>query len=146
MNRQIIISTGESRKATNWKKEQMLWSEFVERLKIPSKSTETLEEYMKLPKAKQDDLKDVGGFVAGELKDGKRKNTNVVSRDVVTLDLDSIEAGKTQAQLGEMIGSTGQYVNRIIKKGDGVMNKTFVEMLDALGYDIQLTYVKKEEA
>lgn len=96
MNRQIVISTGESRKATNWKKEQMLWSEFVDRLKIPSKSTETLEEYMKLPKAKQDDLKDVGGFVAGELKDGKRKNTNIVSRDVVTLDLDNIEAGKTQ--------------------------------------------------
>ena len=44
------------------------------------------------------------------------------------------------------IRSTGQYVNRIIKKGDGVINKTFVEMLDALGYDIQLTYVKKEEA
>lgn len=96
MSRQIIISTGESRKSTNWKKESMLWSEFVDRLKIPSKSTETLEEYMKLPKAKQDDLKDVGGFVAGELKDGKRKNTNIVSRDVVTLDLDNIEAGKTQ--------------------------------------------------
>ena len=96
MSRQIIISTGESRKSTNWKKERMLWSEFVDRLKIPSKSTETLEEYMKLPKAKQDDLKDVGGFVAGELKDGKRKNTNIVSRDVVTLDLDNIEAGKTQ--------------------------------------------------
>ena len=45
-----------------------------------------------------------------------------------------------------MTGSTGQYVNRIIKKGDGVINKTFVEMLDALGYDIQLTYVKKDEA
>ena len=77
MNRQITISTGESRKATNWKKESMLWSEFVDRLKIPSKSTETLEEYMKLPKAKQDDLKDAGGFVAGELKDGKRKNINI---------------------------------------------------------------------
>ena len=38
-----------------------------------------------------------------------------------------------------------QYVNRIIKKGDGVMNKTFVQMLDALGYDIELHYVKKEE-
>lgn len=45
-----------------------------------------------------------------------------------------------------MIDSTVQYVNRIIKKGDDVINKTFVEMLDALGYDIQLTYVKKEEA
>lgn len=44
------------------------------------------------------------------------------------------------------IGSTEQYVNSIIKKVDGVINKTFVEMLDALGYDIQLTYVKKEEA
>lgn len=27
-----------------------------------------------------------------------------------------IEAGKTQAQLGEAVGTTGQYVNRIIKK------------------------------
>ena len=31
-----------------------------------------------------------------------------------------IEAGKTQAQLAEAIGTTGQYVNRIIKKQDGV--------------------------
>ena len=56
-----------------------------------------------------------------------------------------IEAGKTQTQLAETIGTTGQYVNRIIKKGDGVMNKTFVQMLDALGYDIELHYVKKEK-
>ena len=57
-----------------------------------------------------------------------------------------IEAATTQAKLAEEVGTTPSYVNRIIKKGDGVMNKTFVEMLDALGYDIQLTYVKKEEA
>lgn len=35
-------------------------------------------------------------------------------------------------------------VNRIIKKQDGVVNKTFVQMLETLGYDIELTYVKKE--
>ena len=40
----------------------------------------------------------------------------------VDVKIKCIEAGKTQAQLGEMIGSTGQYVNRIIKKGDGVMS------------------------
>lgn len=56
-----------------------------------------------------------------------------------------IENGMTQAQLAEAIGTTGQYVNRIIKKGDGIVNKTFVEMLSALGYDIQLTYIKREE-
>ena len=29
-----------------------------------------------------------------------------------------------------------------INKQDGIGNKTFVEMLDKLGYDIQITYVK----
>ena len=56
-----------------------------------------------------------------------------------------IEAGLTQAELGTQIGSSGQYVNRIIKKHEGIINKTFVEMMDALGYDIELTYVKKEK-
>ena len=54
-----------------------------------------------------------------------------------------LEAGITQAQLGEAVGSTGQYVNRVMKNKDGVMNKTYVKMLEALGYDIELTYVKR---
>lgn len=56
-----------------------------------------------------------------------------------------LEAGVTQQQLGEKVGTTGQYVNRIIKKKDGLVNKTFVQMMEALGYDIELTYVKHEE-
>lgn len=56
-----------------------------------------------------------------------------------------IEEGITQAQLAEKIGTTGQYVNRIIKKQDGVVNKTFAQMLEALGYDIELTYVKRND-
>ncbi|MCM1234211.1 MAG: helix-turn-helix transcriptional regulator [Ruminococcus flavefaciens] len=56
-----------------------------------------------------------------------------------------LEAKMTQQQLGEEIGTTGQYVNRIIKKKDGVVNKTFVQMMEALGYDIVLTYEKREE-
>lgn len=55
------------------------------------------------------------------------------------------EANMTQQQVGETIGTTGQYVNRIIKKKDGIVNKTFVEMLEALGYDIELTYVPRAE-
>ena len=54
------------------------------------------------------------------------------------------QKGFTQAQLAEIIGTTGQYVNRIIKKKDGVVNKTFVQMMEALGYDIELTYVKRD--
>ncbi|MFA9466917.1 MAG: helix-turn-helix domain-containing protein [Velocimicrobium sp.] len=54
-----------------------------------------------------------------------------------------IEKGTTQAQIAEDIRTTKSYVNRIIKKQDGVVNKTFVQMLEALGYDIELTYVEK---
>ncbi len=56
-----------------------------------------------------------------------------------------IENETTQAQLAETIGTTGQYVNRIIKKQDGVVNNTFIKMMEALGYDIELTYVKREK-
>lgn len=62
----------------------------------------------------------------------------------VDVKIKCIEAGMTQAQLGDAIGTTGQYVNRVIKKTDGVVNKTFVSMMEALGYDIELTYVKRK--
>lgn len=62
----------------------------------------------------------------------------------VDVKIKCIESGKTQVQLGEEIGTTGQYVNRIIKKPDGVVNKTFISMMEALGYDIELTYVKRK--
>ena len=56
-----------------------------------------------------------------------------------------LEAGITQDQLATQIGTTGQYVNRVIKKKDGYVNKTLVQMLEALGYDIELTYVRREK-
>lgn len=55
-----------------------------------------------------------------------------------------VEEKITQQALAEKIGTTGQYVNRIIKRTDGLMNKTFVEIMEALGYDIELTYIKRE--
>ncbi len=43
-----------------------------------------------------------------------------------------------------MVGTSAPYISRLINKQNGIVNKTFVEMLDKLGYDIQITYVKKE--
>lgn len=57
----------------------------------------------------------------------------------------SIEAGLTQEQIADKIGTTGQYVNRVIKKKDGFLNKTFVQIMETLGYDIELTYAKRED-
>lgn len=56
-----------------------------------------------------------------------------------------LEAHMTQQQVGEIVGTTGQYVNRIVKKKDGIINKTFVQMMEALGFDIEMTYVPREK-
>ena len=61
----------------------------------------------------------------------------------VDVKIKCIEKGLTQAQLGEKIGTTGQYINRIIKKQNNIINKTFISMMEALGYDIELNYVKR---
>lgn len=57
-----------------------------------------------------------------------------------------IEAGTTQAKLAEDVGTTPSYVNRLIKKNENIVNKTFVQMVETLGYDIELKYIKREDA
>jgi len=98
-DRQITISAAGSRRATRWPSQTLWWSELVEKVRTPARGTESLAEYLRLPKSKQDDLKDVGGFVGGILKDGRRKANSVLGRDVLTLDLDNIPAGGTQDAL-----------------------------------------------
>ena len=66
--------------------------------------------------------------------------TNNIEIDVK---IKCLEAGMTQQEVGEVIGTTGQYVNRVIKKKSGVVNKTFIQMMEALGYDIELTYIPR---
>ncbi len=98
-DRQITISAAGSRKAARWPAQTLYWSEMVERLRVPVRGAETMAEYLALPKGRQDDLKDVGGFVAGSLAGGRRKAGAVTGRDVITLDLDNIQPGGTQDAL-----------------------------------------------
>lgn len=67
---------------------------------------------------------------------------NNIEKDIKIKCLDE---DTTQQELAEKIGRTVQYVNRIVKKKDGVINKTFVQMMEGLGYDIKITYEKREE-
>lgn len=90
----MIISVGQNRWAVLWTRQVLTFSEFCGRLEKPAVTTETYAEYKKLTKGWQDRLKDVGGFVAGELKDGRRKRDNVLSRSMITLDADNIPGSK----------------------------------------------------
>ena len=98
-DRQLKITTGQNRKSTNWITQSMKWSDFVAKISKPIRTEEKIEEFLKFNKSKQDELKDVGGFVAGTLKDGRRKAENVIDRCIVTLDADNIEPGKTNEVL-----------------------------------------------
>jgi len=103
-DKQLTISAAGSRKATHWPAQIIYWSELVERLRVAVRGTETLAEYLRLPKSKQDDLKDVGGFVAGTLAGNRRKASAVTGRDIITLDLDNIPAGGTADALRRIEG------------------------------------------
>ena len=86
----IMIATGKSRREMNWKNKNMRYSALVERLKSTTRTAETYEEYRRMSKADRDEVKDVGGFVGGTLKHGRRKAENVQSRSLLTLDLDYV--------------------------------------------------------
>ena len=109
-NKQIIISRANSHKATFWSTQKLLWSEFVEMLKTPVRGSETHQQFMQMTKAKQDELKDVGAFVGGELKDGRRKSGNVINRHLIALDLDNIPTGGTDEVLKRVGGLGCAYV------------------------------------
>ena len=55
-----------------------------------------------------------------------------------------LEEGITQLQLAEKVGTSAQYINRLIKNKESIVNKTFVNMMEQLGYDVEIVYVKKE--
>ena len=69
----ITMSNGNNRKSVNWQPQSIMLSEFYEKLRIPNRSTETMQEYLNLKKSEQDDKKDIGGFVAGSLTGPRRK-------------------------------------------------------------------------
>lgn len=96
MNRQITIAVGSSRKSTSWSNQTLPWSDFAARLERPQRTTETYQDYLRLSRSEQDGLKDVGGFVGGTLTGPRRKASSVQSRDLITLDLDSLPANSTQ--------------------------------------------------
>lgn len=91
-NGKLIISTGRSRFETKWKNGTTMWSKLLNRLSESQKTAETHAEYMKMPKSKQDEIKDIGGFVGGHLTEGKRRTGSVAARQILTLDVDHAPA------------------------------------------------------
>ena len=82
------IAYGNSRMEKKWKNNEISWENFCKRVSTTQTTTETVDEYRKMSKPQQDAIKDMGGFVAGHLKAGRRKNGTVLCRSMLTLDMD----------------------------------------------------------
>ena len=82
------IAVGNSRMDKKWKNRDISWEDLCARVGSTIRTTETVEEYRKLKKGVQDNIKDVGGFVGGQLREDRRKNGMVLCRSMLTLDMD----------------------------------------------------------
>jgi hypothetical protein len=89
----LLISYDNSRLAKRWVNKEVTFDELCEQFRTPVRTSETAEEYPKLPKAERDSLKDIGGIVPGELRDGRRKRGNVNCCSMIKLDGDKIKPG-----------------------------------------------------
>ena len=66
---------------------------------------------------------------------------NNIEMDVKTR---CIEAGITQAQIAQNIGTSPSNVNKLVRKKEQIMNKTFLAMMEDLGYDVRLVYEERK--
>ena len=86
--RNLPIAYGNSCFAKIWSNKTITFEDLCDRLSKTIRTTESVEEYPKLPKTERDRIKDKGGFVGGQLKDNRRKREAVVGRSMLTLDAD----------------------------------------------------------
>lgn len=84
----IGISLGNSRKDITWNYEEIELEDFKIRISSTIRTSETMDQYKKLSKSQRDDIKDVGGFVLGKLKNNKRRKDCVIHRSALSLDMD----------------------------------------------------------
>lgn len=88
--RNLPIASASSRQAEKWHNGTISYVQLREKLKNTTYTAESMEEYAQMSVEEKAIAKDVGGFVAGVLKDGRRTVKNVESRSMVALDADQI--------------------------------------------------------
>jgi predicted P-loop ATPase len=84
----LDIATANNRRAVKWQNKRTTWQDLVNTLSQTERTRETLKQYFSYTKDRQDEIKDVGGFVGGYLREGRRKKGYVEYRQIVSLDVD----------------------------------------------------------
>jgi putative DNA primase/helicase len=86
------IAVGRSAESKLWKNKTFTWSSFIKRIADNTVTNETYREFIAANKQEQGKIKDVGGYVGGYLRNGRRNPKNVMHRQLLTLDIDFAHA------------------------------------------------------
>ena len=88
------IATARKKTSQHWRTGEITWEAFLDRLRAPLRTAETVREYRAMGKEERDAAKEAaGGFVAGALSCGRRKTEFVTERSMITLDADNARPG-----------------------------------------------------
>jgi hypothetical protein len=89
------IATARSKTSKSWRTKEITWEQFLDSLRTPMRTGETMREYKNMTKAERDQVKEVaGGFVGGSLEGNQRKTEFVRDRWLITLDADDAVPGQ----------------------------------------------------
>lgn len=105
-NIEVDIASAPSSHSLKWKNKRSTWQAVAESLELTTRTDETVRQYFSYTKDRQDEIKDVGGFVGGRLAGGTifvkktqseveikhpygiRRKGHVLHRQIVALDVD----------------------------------------------------------
>lgn len=85
---ELVVAFGKNRLDKNWKNEYATWDQLVELFSDVRRTSETMAEYNKMTPEQKKLIKDGPSFVGGFIQGGRRKNANIQSRTLITLDAD----------------------------------------------------------
>ena len=98
------ITEYRSRKDSKGSVSSITWEQLVDKLKTPVFTDESIEEYQSMTNEQRTEIKDVGGFIGGRMKDGVRRKIALENRTVLTIDAD--EADKNSVSDFEIFSDT----------------------------------------
>lgn len=99
----LEIAVAITRTQKKWQNKKVMWDRLVEILSETQRTNESYKEYLTAPKKIQSEVKDVGGFVGGYLNNGRRTNTTVRHRQIVTLDIDDCPVSMQDGLIDKII-------------------------------------------
>ena len=89
----FTITTFKDRKTPIGTKREMTWLDIWNRFQSPEVTLESEDEYRAMTNEQKTDVKDVGGYVAGEMTANRRSKSALINRQIVTIDADDAKPG-----------------------------------------------------